>query len=72
LAQLLLAEVYVSAGEPQGLILARQAIDGVRTLHSVAARRERLIPLAAALETRPGNDTWDLAQAARKVAATRF
>lgn len=72
LAQLLLAEVHVRAGEPQGLILARQAIDGVRTLHSVAARRERLIPLAAALEARPGSDTRELARIARKVAATRF
>jgi transcriptional regulator with XRE-family HTH domain len=72
LAQLLLAEVHVRAGEPQGLILARQAIDGVHTLHSVAARRERLIPLATALEARPGSDTRELARIARKVAATRF
>ena len=72
LAQLLLAEVYVRAGERQGLILARQAIDGVRTLHSVAARRERLIPLAAALEARPNTDTRELARIARQVATTRI
>ncbi len=70
--ELLLAEVHVRAGEPQGLILARQAIDGVRTLHSVAARRQRLIPLAAALEARPSTDTLELARIARKVAATRI
>jgi hypothetical protein len=72
LAQLLLAEVHVRAGEPQGLVLARQAIDGVGTLRSVAARRERLIPLAAALEARPNTDTRELARIARKVAVTRI
>ncbi len=70
-AQLLLAEVHVRAGEPQGLMLARQAIDAVRTLHSVAVRRERLIPLVAALEARPSTDTRELARTARQIAATR-
>ena len=70
--ELLLAEIHVRAGEPQGLKLAHQAIDGVRTVHSVATRRQRLIPLADALEARPGTDTRELAQAARKVAATRI
>ncbi|MGB6163677.1 MAG: helix-turn-helix transcriptional regulator [Pseudonocardiaceae bacterium] len=71
MTQLLLAEVHIRAGEPHGLTLARQAIDGVRTLHSIAARRERLIPLATALEARPSTDTRELARKARKVAATR-
>jgi transcriptional regulator with XRE-family HTH domain len=71
-AQLLLAEVHIRAGEPQGMTLARQAIDGVSALRSVAVRRELLIPLAAALESRPGTDTRELARVARKVAATRI
>ena len=69
-AQLLLAEVHIRAREPQGLALARQAIDEVSTLRSVAARRERLIPLAAALEARPSTDTRELARIARKIAVT--
>ncbi|MGH3823845.1 MAG: hypothetical protein ACRDRA_13595 [Pseudonocardiaceae bacterium] len=72
LAELLLAEVYVRAGEPRGLAMAHQAIDQVSTLQSVAARQERLLPLAAALEARSGSDTRELARAARKVAATRI
>jgi hypothetical protein len=39
---------------------------------SVAARRERLIPLATALQARPGSDTQELARLARQVAATRI
>ncbi len=72
MAELLLAEVQVRAGEPRGLILARQAIAGVSTLQSVDVRRQRLIPLAAALEARPGTDTRELARIARQVAATRI
>jgi hypothetical protein len=72
LAELFLAEVHVRAGEYQGLTLARHAIDEVSTLQSVAARRQRLMPLAAALEARPGSDTGELARVARKIAATRI
>ncbi|MGH3830713.1 MAG: helix-turn-helix domain-containing protein [Pseudonocardiaceae bacterium] len=71
-AQLILAEVYVRTGEPQGLTLARQAIDGTSALQSVAVRRQRLIPLATALEARPGSDARDLARAARQLATTRI
>ncbi|MGH3869456.1 MAG: helix-turn-helix domain-containing protein [Pseudonocardiaceae bacterium] len=71
-AQLLLAEIHIRAGEPQGLTLARHAIDGVSTLRSVAIRRQRLIPLTAALEARPSTDTRELARIARKVATTRI
>ncbi|MGH3866112.1 MAG: helix-turn-helix domain-containing protein [Pseudonocardiaceae bacterium] len=70
-AKLILAEVHLRAGEPQGLILARHAISEVSALHSVAARQERLIPLAAALEARPGTDTRELARKARQIATTR-
>jgi len=41
-----------------------------RRLHSVRAR-ERLEPLVAALEARPGGDPRELARTARQVAATR-
>ncbi|MGH3828964.1 MAG: helix-turn-helix domain-containing protein [Pseudonocardiaceae bacterium] len=67
----LLAEVHVRAGEPRGLTLAHDAIEGVRTLQSVAARQEWLVPLAAALEARPGSDSRDLARAARHIVTTR-
>jgi hypothetical protein len=72
LAELFLAEVHVRAGEPRGLTLARHAIDKVSTLQSVAARRQRLVALATALEARPGTDTQQLAQLARKIAAIRI
>lgn len=70
MAALLLAEIYIRAGEPQGLTLARQAIDQVRTLHSLPARQQRLIPLATALDTRPGTETRELAHLARHIATT--
>jgi hypothetical protein len=70
-AELIVAEVHVRAGEPQGLPLTRQAIDEVSTLHSVAVRRERLVPLAAALGARPGSDSRELARMARQVATTQ-
>lgn len=72
LAETLLAEVHIRTGEPQGLTLARHAIDEMSTLDSVALRQERLIPLAAALETRPGTDTRELARRARKITAIRI
>ncbi|MCA1675973.1 MAG: helix-turn-helix domain-containing protein, partial [Actinobacteria bacterium] len=71
-AALTLAEVHVRAGEPRGLGLAQQAIEAVSTLQSVAVRRERLVPLTAALEARPGSDAKELARMARQIAATRM
>jgi hypothetical protein len=71
-AELALAEVHVRAGEPRGLVLARQAIEAVSTLQSVAVRQERLVPLVAALEARPGNDAKEIARIAHQVAATRM
>ncbi|MGH3805893.1 MAG: hypothetical protein ACRDRU_04465 [Pseudonocardiaceae bacterium] len=68
--ELALAEVHVRAGEPRVLVLARQAIAAVSTLQSVAVRQERLVPLATALEARPGNDAKEIARMARQVAAT--
>ncbi|MGH3889780.1 MAG: hypothetical protein ACRDSZ_24995, partial [Pseudonocardiaceae bacterium] len=64
------ATIYVQAGEPRGPQMAKSAIDAVAPLHSVRAR-ERLQPLIAALEARPGGDHRDLAQLARKVVADR-
>lgn len=72
MAELLLAEVHVRAGEPQGLILARHAIVGVSTSQSVNARRQRLIPLATALEARLATDTRELARIARQIATTQL
>lgn len=71
-AELLLAEVHVRAGEPRGLTMAHHAIEGVSALLSVAARRQRLMPLVTALETRPSSDRKELARVARKIAATRI
>ncbi|MGH3720914.1 MAG: helix-turn-helix domain-containing protein [Pseudonocardiaceae bacterium] len=71
LAELLLAEIHVRAGDPRGLTLAHQAIEKVSTLQSIAARREWLTPLTTALETRPGTDTQDLARTARQIAVTQ-
>jgi hypothetical protein len=62
----------VRAGEPHGLTLARDAINKVSTLQSVAARRERLLPLATALEARPSSDTRELARLARQITTTRL
>ncbi|MGH3711560.1 MAG: hypothetical protein ACRDRQ_26435 [Pseudonocardiaceae bacterium] len=70
MAELVLAEVYLRAGDPRGLTLAHEAITKVTTLQSVAVRRELLIPLATALETRPGGDSRDLARTARQLATT--
>ncbi len=69
-ARLTLATIQVQAGEPGGLVLARQAIDEVAVLHSVPTR-QRLIPLAQTLAARPGSEAKDLAHSARRVAATR-
>ena len=69
-AGVLRATIYVQAGEPRGLGMAKSAIDSVAPLHSVRAR-ERLIPLAEVLESRPGSDHQQLARMARQVAATR-
>ena len=67
---IVLATVHVRAGEPDGLPLAHGVITAVTKLSSVRARR-RLEPLAAALETRPGTDTKDLAPMARQVTSAR-
>jgi len=69
-SELLLAEIHVRAGEPRGLTPAHQAIEAVSTLQSIAARRDWLMPLATALEVRPGTDTQELARTARQIATT--
>jgi hypothetical protein len=63
--------VYVQAGEPRGLILAKHAIDTVTKTQSGTAREIWLEPLATALEARPGTDAKELARITRQVAATR-
>ncbi|MGH3856216.1 MAG: hypothetical protein ACRDR6_22560 [Pseudonocardiaceae bacterium] len=50
--------------------MAKSAIDGVAALHSVRAR-ERLVPLAATSEARPGSDHRELALTARQVTTLR-
>jgi transcriptional regulator with XRE-family HTH domain len=70
-ADIALAQVYVQAGEPRGLILAKHAIDTVTKTQSGTAREIWLEPLATALEARPGADAKELARMTRQVAATR-
>jgi len=67
-ATILRATIHIQAGEPRGLGMAKSAIDAAVPLRSVRAR-ERLVPLAEALETRPSSDARELARMARQVAA---
>ena len=69
-AGILRATIHVQAGEPRGLGMAKSAIDAVALLHSQRAR-ERLVPLAAALGSRPGSDHRELARIARQIATAR-
>jgi len=68
-AGILRATIHVQAGEPGGLSMARSAITAATKLNSVRAH-ERLEPLAAALEARPGSDARELARMARQVAGS--
>ncbi|MBV9142482.1 MAG: hypothetical protein JO115_16495 [Pseudonocardiales bacterium] len=70
-ANLVLAEVHLRAGEPQGLTLAHEAITTVTTLHSLAVRRDLVAPLATALAARPGTEAQELARKARQLATTQ-
>jgi hypothetical protein len=65
---IVLATVHVRAGEQHGLQLAHRAITDATKLTSVRIRK-KLLPLAQALESRPGSDTQQLARMARQVAA---
>jgi len=69
-AIILRATIHIQAGEPRGLGMAKSAIDAAAPLHSARAR-ERLMPLAEALEARPSSDHRELARMARQVAAAR-
>ncbi|MCA1603989.1 MAG: hypothetical protein LC775_00550, partial [Acidobacteria bacterium] len=60
------AAIYVKTGEPRGLALASNAINGVAQLRSVRARK-RLEVLATTLESRSGADMRDLARQARRL-----
>lgn len=68
LAGVLRATIHVQTCEPRGLTMADQAIQSVAALRSRRAR-EKLAPLATALEARPGSDAQELARMARQVAA---
>jgi transcriptional regulator with XRE-family HTH domain len=70
LALTTLAAIHVRAGEPDGIPLARKAIDRITVLSSPRSRQQ-LQPLTAALEARPGGDARELARMARQVATTR-
>jgi transcriptional regulator with XRE-family HTH domain len=69
-SSIVLATIHVQAGEHDSLPMAHHAITAVRRLGSALTRR-RLQPLAAALETRPGRDTHDLARMAQQTISTR-
>lgn len=66
----MLATVHIRAGEPRGLQLAHGAVASAAKLSS-ARVHQRLGPLAAALENRPGSDYHELARMARHVASMR-
>ncbi|MBV9142982.1 MAG: hypothetical protein JO115_19065 [Pseudonocardiales bacterium] len=70
-AGLVLAEVHLRAGEPQGLPLAQEALTQVSTLHSLAVRRDLVAPLATALAARPDTEAQELARQARGLATTQ-
>ena len=67
LSDIMLATIHVRAGELCGLVMAKSSIEAVALLHSTRARG-RLVPLAVALEARPGSDAQELARMARQVA----
>ena len=67
---IVLANVHVQTGEPDGLRLAHRAITDVTELSSMQART-RLAPLITTLDSRQGSDHRELARMARQVAATR-
>jgi len=67
-----LATVYVKAGDSRCLPLVRQTITDVRKLSSARVRRQWVLPLAEALDARPGTDVRELARQARRVATTRL
>lgn len=69
-SRILLATIHVQAGDSRGPQLAHHAITATTKLSSVRVR-QRLLPLADALDNRPGSDTRDLARMARQGATTR-
>ncbi|MGH4023918.1 MAG: helix-turn-helix domain-containing protein, partial [Pseudonocardiaceae bacterium] len=69
-SSLVLATVYVTAGDSRGLPLAHQTLTDAAKLSSARVRRQWVLPLADALDTRPGTDARDLARQARQVAAS--
>ncbi len=70
-SSLVLATVYVTAGDSRSLPLAHQTLTDATKLSSARVRRQCVLPLADALDNRPGADARDLARQARQVATTR-
>jgi transcriptional regulator with XRE-family HTH domain len=70
-SSLVLATVYVRAGDSRALPLAHRTLTDAAKLSSVRVRRQWVLPLADALDTRPGADARDLARQARQIATTR-
>jgi hypothetical protein len=68
LGDITMATLYVRTGDSGGSQRAYQAIRQVQELHSKRAR-QRLKPLVQALDDRTGNESRQLAQFARRVAA---
>ncbi|MGH3971844.1 MAG: helix-turn-helix domain-containing protein [Pseudonocardiaceae bacterium] len=67
-ADIVLATLHATTGEPDTAVLARKAITGVAGLQSFRARQVKLLPLAQALEARPRAEFRELAFHARRVA----
>jgi hypothetical protein len=67
-ADIMLATIHATAGEPDTVSLARKAIAGVAALQSVRVRQVKMLPLAQSLEKRPNTPGFrDLAVQARRV-----
>jgi hypothetical protein len=69
LAEIITAQLHVSAGDQDALRMADSVIEATATLRSGVARAS-LKPLAVALEARPSADAGELARRARQVVAT--
>jgi len=68
---IVLATIYVKAGEPDGMRMAHHAVTAAMKITSVRVH-QRLLPLIAVLEARRGPDAHELARMARQVATTQL
>jgi len=67
---IVLATIYVKAGEPDGIRMAHHAVTAAMKIASIRVH-QRLLPLIAVLEARRGPDAHELARMARQVATVR-